>query len=384
MIKILQLLVVTLLLSTSAYAGQPVASEMNKPFNSQSSDLESTVVVPTLNTEIASGQNAVWCSSFLTAWKSLSTNIAKADILLEGPPQTAVVLNKADDPTPHNPEGSTYVAAGWNNKGVLDKIREELKLRFPGKAIPTFPGIASDSFVAYSYLEANVKFHLPYFQNRKPLEFTDSKGRKTKISSFGIRPEDDNAYDMLRSQPRILFQKGGLFEKTELEFAIDLCAASFPNQIVLARIKRESSLAKALERIDKELGEIEKLKRKTPDYARTLGKIGPNDVLLVPDLFWQLSHRFSEIEGKAFLNPELKGRRLDVAQQDILFRLDRSGAELKSESKMYCKSISTHLVMDRPFLIFMKKRGATKPYFAMWVDNAELLTPWNNGSKNES
>jgi hypothetical protein len=32
-----------------------------------------------------------------------------------------------------------------------------------------------------------------------------------------------------------------------------------------------------------------------------------------------------------------------------------------------------YYVFDRPFLIYLKKRGATRPYFAMWVDNAELL-----------
>jgi hypothetical protein len=26
--------------------------------------------------------------------------------------------------------------------------------------------------------------------------------------------------------------------------------------------------------------------------------------------------------------------------------------------------------------VFMKKRGAKLPMFAMWVDNAELLVPW--------
>ena len=370
MLKLSQVLVALSLLSTSAFARAPVAPEVTKTFDGQSCDLQATTVVPALDAKCANGHNAVWCSSFLTAWKSLSTNIAKADISLEGSPQTAVLLNKADDPTAHNPKGSTYVATGWNNKGVLDTILKELKVAFPNKPAPTFPGITPDSFVAYSYLEANVKFDLPYFQNLKPLEFTDSKGRKTEVASFGIRPEDDYAYYKLRSQPHILFCKGDPDEEAEFEFAIDLCAASSPGQIVVARIKPEPNLAKAIARIEKELKGIEKLKY--PDY----GSIGPNDVLLVPDLFWQISHHFSDLEGKRFLNAPLKDQRLDVAQQDILFRLDRSGAELKSESKMMCNPVPKYFVLDRPFLIYMKNRNAGEPYFAMWVDNAELLTLW--------
>jgi hypothetical protein len=30
-------------------------------------------------------------------------------------------------------------------------------------------------------------------------------------------------------------------------------------------------------------------------------------------------------------------------------------------------------VFDRPFLVYMQKRGAEQPFFVMWVDNAELL-----------
>jgi hypothetical protein len=101
--------------------------------------------------------------------------------------------------------------------------------------------------------------------------------------------------------------------------------------------------------------------------------LGPNDVLLVPDFFWHITHRFAELEGQAFMNPTLKGQRMDVAQQDILFRLDRSGAELESEAKIYALPIPTYYVFDRPFLIYMKKRGEPHPYFVMWVDNAELL-----------
>jgi len=376
MIKLLRLLVAVPLLSTSACAREPATQEAKKTFDGQSSDLQSTTVVPTLGAMAPHGHNAVWCSSFLTAWKSLATNMAKADVSLESSPQTAVILNKADDPTLHNPKGSTYVATGWNNQGVLDRIRKELKVAFPNKSAPTFPEITPDSFVAYAYLEANVKFDLPYFQNGKPLDFTDSKGRKTKVASFGIRPEDDYAYYKLRSQPRVLFRKGGLGEEAELEFAIDLCSASSPGQIVVARIKQEPSLAKALARIEKELEVIKKMKHIDPAHGKYLNDIGPNDVLLVPDLFWQISHHFTDLEGKRFLNAPLKDQRLDVAQQDILFRLDRSGAELKSESKMVCAPVPTYFVLDRPFLIYMKNRNAKEPYFAMWVDNAELLTLW--------
>lgn len=362
-------------LSMLSCSGQLEGQSMEKTYDGPSTDLQTTRIVPTLEAPIEKGRNVVWCSSFLAVWKSLGKEIVKGEISLEGSPQAAALLNRADDPGRHVPGGSMYVATGWKQKGVLDRIREELETAFPGKPAPTFPGIAENSFVAYSYLEAGVKFSIPYFQNGKPLEFTDSQGRKSKVASFGIRAEDDYAYNRLRSQARILFRKGDPGDP-DLEFAVDLCAKSSPSQIIVARIRRETTLAGALGRLLKEEKAQKQLENKDPDYAKYLQKVGPNDVLLVPDIFWQISHRFSELEGRTFLNPELMGQRLDVARQDILFRLDRSGAELKSESKLYCLPVPTHFVLDRPFLICMKKRGAAMPYFVMWVDNAELLTPF--------
>jgi hypothetical protein len=56
------------------------------------------------------------------------------------------------------------------------------------------------------------------------------------------------------------------------------------------------------------------------------------------------------------------------------FRLDRSGVELESEAKLFVTPIPINYVINRPFLIYVKKRGSDRPFFAMWVDNAELLS----------
>jgi hypothetical protein len=34
------------------------------------------------------------------------------------------------------------------------------------------------------------------------------------------------------------------------------------------------------------------------------------------------------------------------------------------------------MIFDKPFLLLMQRQGAKVPYFALWVDNAELLVPW--------
>ena len=98
--------------------------------------------------------------------------------------------------------------------------------------------------------------------------------------------------------------------------------------------------------------------------------------MLVPNLNWEIRHRCAELEGadKRFRNPGFETYYVETAAQTIRFKLDRSGAELASESKLVVKPMPTRYVCDRPFLIFLRKRGQECPLFVLWVDNAELLS----------
>ncbi|OHB67880.1 MAG: hypothetical protein A2V70_03340 [Planctomycetes bacterium RBG_13_63_9] len=351
------------------YRGDALSVSVGEPvLDGDSRELKATKVVPTLDAPIPKAMNAIWCASFLSAWKTLETDLAKEPLFLQGSPEVVLALNKAADPRPHIPEASLYVAAGWNQQGITDRIEKDLAQKFPTAIQPTFPGILPNSFVAYAYLEANVKFSLPYFQNREPMVFTDRAGNKTELSSFGIRPEDDYAYFELRRQPAILFETREEFKLTEC--IVDLDRTSQPNQIILAFMEPKPTLAEMLATVEDKI-----------DTARKKEELGPNDVLLVPDMVWRITHEFAELQGQEFTNAKLKGQRIDVARQDIQFRLDRSGAELESEAKTYMLPIPTYYVFDRPFLLCMKKRGAGMPYFVMWIENAELLNKWQPNRK---
>jgi len=334
-------------------------------FNGQSQELKETQIVPTLHTPVEQGNNVVWCASILSAWKVLQNDIAGEPVELEDANEHCTPLNEADDPKNSMPAGALYATAGWVQKGIIETIRDTIQKTFPTKEPPSFPGITDDSFLAYAYLEANVSFELPYFQNRQPFIFTDCSGDKTVVNSFGIRPEDDYAYFNLRNQPAILYTKRDAQYEPE-EFAVDLCRNSEPSQIVLACTEPRKTLMETISSLEQKI-----------EASNHHEELDANDVLLVPDLFWQLAHDFGEFEGKLFRNTVLKGQGMDVVRQDILFRLDRSGAELKSEAKQYCLPMPSHYLFDRPFLIYMKKRDAQSPYFAMWVSNGELLQPWN-------
>lgn len=344
------------------FSADPVTGEVCKPPRTQ--------VVPTLDTPIEPGKNVIWCASFSAAWRHLQKDIAGGPVQLDGATEVCDRLNSAPELLGDMAPDMFYAVAGWVDKGIIDTIHKEMAARFPTVPQPAFPDITPDSFLAYAYLCAHLPFTIPYFENDDPLSFTDSAGNATQIGSFGIRIKDDYAYRKLREQVQLLHVERGSGAEGPGEYVVDLCRDSTPNQIVIACVAPKETLDDTLQYVSDIVSPPDK------KSIRREIEFGPNDALLVPNIWYKLDHRFEELEGKCFLDPGLKDQRMDVALQTIEFRLDRSGAELKSEAKMFCAPVATYYFVNRPFLIYMKDRSASRPFFVMWVDNAELLEPW--------
>jgi hypothetical protein len=330
--------------------------------------LSRTVVVPTLDTPIPEGTNAVWCSSFQLAWNHLKEH-AKGPIQLPNAATAADRLNQAGETEADLDGRSVYAVAGAAKEGIIERIEPEMAKRFPTVPKPELT-IPADGVVAYSYLAAGVEFEVPFFDNDKPFLFTDSGGKQTAVHAFGIREKDDYAYRKLRNQVKILYcdqeEVGG--EKEIQEFVVDPCKNSSPYQVVVAQVKPAGTLAARLADVQQKI-------KDTPASDFVSG-LHPRDTLLIPNMNWTITHRFKELEGrdKQFQNPSLRGLYLETALQVIQFKLDKGGADLSSETKIYVKPGASFFHVNRPFLVYLKKRGAGRPFFVAWVDNPELLS----------
>lgn len=340
---------------------------LEKTYDGNSTGLKYTVILPTLDTPMPKGKNVIWCSSFQLAWNQLKDNVIREPVKLIDAEEIANRLNLAKQSHADTSDESCYAAAGFVKDGILEKIRTEMAKRFPSEPQPDFQDVLpKDVIIAYSYLAANVKFKIPYFENNKEFIFKDSQENETPITSFGIRPDDDYAYQKLRKQVEILYYSHYPDSVDLMEYAVDLCKDTKPNQIVLARIEPKETFEQTLSYLDDKIAGFTR--------EEHFHKFGINDVLLVPNIFWRITHHFKELEGKYLDNRGYEGLYIRLALQMMQFRLDRSGAELKSEAKLYAAPKPNNFVFDQPFLIYMKKRSAEHPFFVMWVDNAELLS----------
>ncbi len=338
-------------------------------FEGNSADLHQSVVVPTLETLVPEGKNVIWCGTMQLAWNRLGEDVLNQPPNVTGAETVALRLNEArfgDDDLPVN---SYLAVAGFVKDGIVDTVNREMASRF-NKVVEIDPLEAND-ILAYAYLEARTNFTLPYFDSSKAFRFLDSTGKETQVASFGIEEKHEYAYDHLREQVDVLYRDRDEMYSEPEEFVLDLCRFSSPNQLIVARIPREATLAETLADMEKKTRDLA-LAPDSEHYRR----FGPNDVLIVPNLNWEVQHRFTELEGpdRPLLNDGFGEYYIAKAMQTIRFRLDRSGAELASEAQLPCAPVPTHYLYNRPFLIVMKQRGAERPFFLMWVDNAELLS----------
>jgi hypothetical protein len=331
-------------------------------FKGSSDKLERTVIVPTLETKLPAGKSAIWCATLSLAWKQLEKDVAKEPLAVEGAEELANDLSKTPD-ADLLPE-HYYVAAGFHEDGIMDRIRRELPAKFPKAPLPPSrlaprPAAA----LAYAYLETSIRFTYAFKDIDKPLAFKDSKGRPSSVKAFGIREEDkDQGETTYRSQVKVLFRDGD-------EFAIDLSHATRPYQIVLARIEKKATLKETLEYTNVRIAEAP-AKKQNPSF-------GKGAILGVPNMDWAVEHHFKELEGKNLHNRALPaGSFIQEATQFMKFKIDRRGAAFSSGAWLGADWNGSHpedFRFDRPYLMVLKKRDAAHPFFVMWVDNAELM-----------
>jgi len=340
-------------------------------FDGNSDELQQTIVVPTLDTPIPEGKSAIWCASFQLAWNQLRSLAGSEPLKIQGAEAIADQLNNAevseDDLSPE----IYYAAAGLARDGIAETMQREMARKFGKVRLPEFGNLIDVIAIAYAFLQAEIKFDHPFFENHDPFAFEDTHGSRISVSSFGI-----NQYvpaPKIREQVEILYSSNPFMdEDVPLEYALDACKKSSPNQVVLAYIPKKESLKKILQDLDTKMAQYPPQNR---PKSRSLQGLSRTDGFLVPNMHFRIIHQFQELEGseKPIINTQFAGAYIGHASEIIQFKLDRSGVSLTSESKILVKMGPRDFNFNRPFLLYMKKRGAKHPFFVMWVDNAELL-----------
>jgi serine protease inhibitor len=326
--------------------------------------LNATLVSPHLSAPIGKGTNILWCASFQLAWNEACSLVGENLHFTADDPMVGV-LNRKSFTKADIDEGSYVAVADFVRNDIHSKIRKAVEEKFHGTVNPRFiPSkgltLRPQDFVAYACLFKNLEFKVPFESIDQPLVFSG-----VKLASFGVGANKSAPVEMY-SQVLVLNYKD------THDFVIELKSKSQGDRIILAKVRPAESLAATIAQVRNWVG---------PTNAQAARS---GDILMVPKLNFDVTREYSEIERQDLVvkNSKIaKDLMIVSAIQNTRFQLDEKGARLRSESHMAfacskAEPTGRIMVFDEPFLILLERQGASAPYFALWVDNPELLVPW--------
>ncbi len=260
-------------------------------FNGSSNDLRHTFIVPTLDTPIAANKNIIWCSSFQIAWNEMKNSVVKAPMQVIGAEEIAGRLNNAKASKDDIQKADYFAAADWVSNGIVKRIQDGMKEKFPDEPVPQFDPMPDNWAVAFAYLQAMIKFNHPFGKVEK-IHFVDSEGNQTVVTGFGCK-RYNKSYEKAREQVEVLYY--GVARDPEgygwrqKGFALDLYKDSQPYQIVLASIEPKETLEEMLSDLKQKIEEYRALSDgnlvdRHTSYRPSINFVEP---LMVPEMFWK-------------------------------------------------------------------------------------------------
>ncbi len=321
-----------------------------------------TVVTPTADAKIQHARNALWCATAQLSWDRLAEAVGTKGLPVEEPADTTAVEAMNREPFPAGAlDPKTFVAmGGLVREGVRERFERALVDRFGRVPEPVKVGdLGPEGAAAFSYLLKEMRFATAFADDLAPLPFHVGPlpwVGTARVRSFGGRSGDD-ALDQVRLQWEDDAGDPG-------EFILELRPET-NDRILLARVEPEDTLWATWHSVAEHLGGEG---RPLPPGAR----------LAVPVIdVGERDASFDSLRGPLVAGD---GTRLSLVrfEQWTKFRLDRMGARLESFTLADARGETRFpphpdYLLDRPFLLALVERGATRPYFLLWVANADVL-----------
>ena len=290
--------------------------------------------------------------------------------------------------TPEDLDPRSYLAlAGEHTTEWVEAAQAQLRDRFGVELDARLfgetprPGL----FVAYAYMAKSWRFTTPFHRMRGWLTFPVLRG--AKVDSFNLGPwgEDTDVYEaraeqvlvhhhrfipaeepgrktLVAADGELDFEPG---EPTE-EFVVELLTEDGGDRLILARAIARPTLGAM---VDWAVGRLRSDVGDDPS-----ARLGREEKLQIPCIDFDLTRRYGELYGKRLANSGFEASAFGAVAERVRFQLDEGGAKLVSESDFrgLCAA-PREILFDGPFLLMVLRRGALRPFVAMWVATPELL-----------
>lgn len=304
--------------------------------------LSHTRIVPTLSAPIVPGTNLIWCATFQCAWRSLS-EVLGGSVCPASSNALVVQLNQSFLPANVQGDLDYSIQVGTVADGVLNRIPlpEEERARLHGlQALDV--GSSGDAWVVHAGMSVHLPFQWAFDRFDDRLSFGD-----VEVEAFGI-----DQYTADQKKEWHTAQQIAIYDAVDEDnIIIELITRRQDHHLYLAKVPPMETLEQTIRSVQ------ERVSRSQPEKLKEAANV------FIPLLNFDLHNNFNELPASVF----------SLARQNIRFRLDERGAALKSDAWLRYKCWGKSLIFDKPFLLMIQYEDCEVPYFALWVDNAEIL-----------
>jgi len=344
------------------------------PSSPNSLKFKSTQITPALECKFDQTKNIIYCSTFQMAWNCLGNDIIKETIEISNPPDYINFINAHIKEKPNVSKDSYIAMAGYVKDDIIKKIDEKL-LQFKDSLKNlnlSFDKCEPNDIISFSYLFKNLTFETK-FEKIVIRNFNN----KSDVKGFGINYFAPEISNNLKKQFMLLYCQSPYNSLPE-GFILKLITNSDSDELIISTLKSEDNLLNTFRKID------DIINRKYDKYlSRKDSNIFPENydtfwehgsVLSIPKINFNILHSYTEFTNKKILNKKFTNHKIVDSLQYIYFDLSEKGAKLKSYSAfMTCSGIPKKYIVNGPFIIYLKNKTSTYPYFMAYICNDEIL-----------
>ena len=300
--------------------------------------------------------NKVWVGTFNLVWNDFMNDVVKGKVEFEdGESELANELNKQSFTADQLSEDSYFKIQGQaKGEGLKNKIQNGIKQKFNenSQLIDRIDWNDSNGYVLYAMLKKEFNFLEPFSTAMGSMKFNNSE---TRVKCFGV----DSSNNPIASKNVEI-----LFYNSENDFAIKLKTKE-GEEVILYKTTGEN---KSFEE------NYEEIKKEQSNYSEKT-TFGKEDMLRVPFIKVNDEINYDELCGREIINSEYY---IKQALQTIDFELNNIGGSVKSEAVIDAtqKAITKNarkMIFDSDFILYLKEENKEQPYFALKVDNTDVL-----------
>ncbi|MES2543806.1 MAG: serpin family protein [Bacteroidota bacterium] len=296
-----------------------------------------------------------------------------------------VVALEQEIPLSKNVIYASSLLYAWNyldskhSISIIDNNVDELNLL---NSSNSFKNSLNKDEVNYETNYDNNEISIKAFFN-KSLPFTHKLERfpepllfnKTKVENFGFYGSDSEMSSIAAI----------LYFKNDDEFILKLNTKDLVHEIIIIKTQNQS-LKKLKDYISEintksEIG-IEESKNENTNWKYNFLY---EDVLKIPIVNFNIEKEYKNLVGSKLLVENENAEIANVFQRTA-FILDEKGAEIESEGLTTTttseeaimdeesKPKPKNFILDKPFVILLKRKDSKNPYFVCLINNTELMT----------